>query len=189
MNKQFPLQDKKNLIWLDLEMTGLDPNTHTIVEIATLITDSELNILAEGPVIAIHHDEETLAKMEAWSLKTHTQSGLLQRMIDSQITMHFAEEQTLEFILRFCPAKTSPLCGNSIGHDRRFLERYMPKFYDYLHYRNIDVSTVKELVSRWYPKGIALPKKKAAHLALEDIHESLRELKFYREHYFVLRTA
>jgi oligoribonuclease len=179
------LKNKTHLVWLDLEMTGLNPNTHTIVEIATLITDIELNILAEGPVIAIRHDQETLSKMESWSLKTHTNSGLLRRIIDSQITMLFAEEQTLEFVSRYCPAKTSPLCGNSIGHDRRFLERYMPKFYDYLHYRNVDVSTVKELVSRWYPNGIALPKKKAAHLALEDIHESIRELKFYRENYFI----
>lgn len=179
------LQNKNNLVWLDLEMTGLDPKDHTIIEIATLVSDSELNILGEGPALAIFHDPETLKKMESWSLKTHTKSGLLKRVEESTITLEQAEERTLEFVTRYCPLKTSPLCGNSIGHDRRFLERYMPKLFAYLHYRNIDVSTVKELVSRWYPKGIALPKKKAAHLALDDIYESIRELKFYREHYFV----
>ena len=179
------LQNKNNLIWLDLEMTGLDPKEHTIIEIATLITDSALNILAEGPALAICHDLETLKKMEAWSLKTHTKSGLLKRVETSEMTLQQAEEKTLAFVSRYCKAKGSPLCGNSIGHDRRFLERYMPKLFSYLHYRNIDVSTVKELVLRWYPKGVQMPKKKAAHLAMEDIQESIRELKFYRENYFM----
>jgi len=179
------LQHKDNLIWLDLEMTGLDPKEHTIVEIATLITDSKLNILAEGPELAICHDPETLKKMEPWSLEHHTKSGLLKRVEESKITLQEAEEKTLEFVARYCKPKISPLCGNSIGHDRRFLERYMPKLFSYLHYRNIDVSTVKELVLRWYPKGVQVPKKKAAHLAMADIEESIREMQFYREHYFI----
>ncbi len=179
------VQSEKNLIWLDLEMTGLNPNEHTIIEIATLITDSELNLVAEGPTLAICHDPETLVKMEKWSRDTHTQSGLLKRVEASNVTLEQAETRSLEFVSRYCPEKKSPLCGNSISHDRRFLERYMPKLFAYLHYRNIDVSTMKELVSRWYPTRTAPPKKKAAHLALEDIHESIRELKFYREHYFV----
>ncbi len=179
------LQNKKNLVWLDLEMTGLSPNEHTILEIATLVTDSDLNILAEGPVLAICHPKEVLDKIEEWSLKTHTKSGLLKRVEESKIALQEAEEKTLDFVTRYCPKNRSPLCGNSIGHDRRFLERYMPTFFSYLHYRNVDVSTVKELVSRWYPKGVKLPKKKAVHLALDDIYESLREMKFYREHYFI----
>jgi oligoribonuclease len=183
------LQNKNNLIWLDLEMTGLNPNEHTIIEIATLVSDSQLNILAEGPSLAICHDPATLSKMEAWSLKTHTASGLLKRVADATTTLQQAEEKTLAFVSLYCKAQGSPLCGNSIGHDRRFLARYMPKLYAYLHYRNVDVSTVKELVARWYPKGVALPKKKAAHLAMSDIYESIRELKFYREHYFVKTIA
>jgi len=182
------LQNKKNLIWLDLEMTGLDPKANTILEIATIVTDSDLNVLAEGPVLAICHDKDILDKMEEWSLKTHTKSGLLKRVEESKITLQQAEEKTLEFVSRYCPAKVSPLCGNSIGHDRRFLERYMLNFFSYLHYRNVDVSTVKELVLRWYPKGIKMPKKKAAHLAMADIEESIRELKFYREHYFIKQS-
>jgi oligoribonuclease len=179
------LQSKKNLIWLDLEMTGLNPNEHTIIEIATLVTDSELNILAEGPALAICHDKATFEKMEPWSLNTHTKSGLLKRVAESEINLQQAEDRTLAFVSRYCKEKVSPLCGNSIGHDRRFLERYMPKLFSYLHYRNIDVSTVKELVSRWYPKGVPMPKKKAAHLAMADIEESIREMKFYRDHYFI----
>ncbi len=179
------LQSEKNLIWLDLEMTGLDPNQYTIIEIATLITDSQLNILDEGPVMAIGHDPETLKKMETWSVETHTKSGLLARVKASKITMREAEQRSLKFVSRYCPVKKSPLCGNSISHDRRFLERYMPKLFAYLHYRNIDVSTVKELVQRWYPKGLYAPAKNASHLALEDIRESIHELRFYRENCFI----
>lgn len=182
------LQSKKNLIWLDLEMTGLSPSTHTIIEIATLVTDSELNVLAEGPSLAICHDKKVLDKMEPWSLNTHTKSGLLKRVVASEIPLQQAEERTLEFVSRYCKEKVSPLCGNSIGHDRRFLERYMPKLFAYLHYRNVDVSTVKEMVARWYPKGVKMPKKKAAHIALSDIHESIREMKFYRENYFIKQS-
>ncbi|MFY9269788.1 MAG: oligoribonuclease [Candidatus Manganitrophaceae bacterium] len=179
------LQNDSNLVWLDLEMTGLDPDQYTIIEIATIITDSQLNILAEGPVIAIYHDPEVLNRVEKWSRDTHTKSGLLKRVESSPVKMEQAEEMTLGFIRHYCREKTSPLCGNSIGHDRRFLERYMPKLFDYFHYRNIDVSTVKELVRRWYPNGPPPPTKKGNHLALDDIRESIRELIFYRNYYFV----
>ena len=180
------LQSEKNLLWLDLEMTGLDPNQQTIIEIATLITDADLNIIAKGPSLAIGHDQKTLSNMEAWSLKTHTKSGLLDKVTRSKITMQRAEEESLAFITLYCFPQKSPLCGNSIGHDRRFLERYMPRLFAYLHYRNIDVSTVKELVRRWYPKnGSAEPKKKTRHIALDDIYESIEEMKFYRERYFI----
>ncbi len=174
-----------NLIWLDLEMTGLDPSQCTILEIATIATDSRLNVLEEGPAMAIHQDAAALATMEQWSRKTHTQSGLLQRVISSQVSMRQAEEATLNFVRRYCQEKKSPLCGNSIGHDRRFLDRYMPTLVAYFHYRNIDVSTVKELVRRWFPNGPSLPEKEARHLAMDDIRESISELVFYREHYFI----
>lgn len=179
------MRSEMNLVWLDLEMTGLDPDRCTIVEIATVITDSQLNIQAEGPALAIHHDSKSLSTMEKWSRDTHKKSGLLRRVEESNITTRQAEEQTLDFIRQYCPEKTSPLCGNSIGHDRRFLERYMPTLFAYFHYRNIDVSTVKELVRRWYPNGLSAPMKKGNHLALDDIRESINELKFYREYYFV----
>lgn len=178
-------QNKAHLIWLDLEMTGLNPNKHTIVEIATIITDSHLNVLEEGPVLAIHQDEETLNNMEKWSRDTHTKSGLLKRITSSNLSLADAEIETLRFVKRYCAEKKSPLCGNSIGHDRRFLERYMPDFFEYLHYRNIDVSTIKELVKRWYPKGPSAPTKAGTHLALNDIRESITELQFYRDAYFV----
>ncbi len=178
-------RNKAHLIWLDLEMTGLDPNRHTIVEIATIITDSHLNILEEGPVLAIHQDKETMKNMEKWSRETHKKSGLFQRIEESTVLMEEAEKQTLSFVSRYCAEKKSPLCGNSIGHDRRFLERYMPTFFDYLHYRNVDVSTIKELVKRWYPSGIKPPQKAGTHLALNDIRESIAELQFYRDTYFI----
>ena len=178
-------QNKAHLVWLDLEMTGLNPNEHTIVEIATIITDSHLNILEEGPVLAIHQDKTTLDNMEKWSRNTHTKSGLFKRIEESNISMEEAEVQTLQFVRRYCSEKKAPLCGNSIGHDRRFLERYMPTFFDYLHYRNIDVSTIKELVKRWYLKGPPAPTKAGSHLALNDIRESITELQFYRDQYFV----
>lgn len=173
-----------NLAWLDLEMTGLDPERHVILEIATLITDSQLHSLAEGPIIAIYQDTNVLNAMEEWSRNTHTRSGLLQRVMESKTSVADAEEQTIAFIKKFCPHKKSPLCGNSVGHDRRFLVRYMSSLQDYFHYRNIDVSTVKELVNRWYPNGIKPPEKKASHLAVEDVRASVQELIFYRDQYF-----
>jgi oligoribonuclease len=174
-----------NLVWLDLEMTGLDPDRHTILEIATLITDSNLNVLAEGPSIAIFQENETLERMEAWSRETHSKSGLLKRVRESRIPIAEAERQTMAFIGRFSPPGTSPLCGNSVGHDRRFLVRHMPTLHRYFHYRNIDVSTVKELINRWYPVGPRPPEKRGSHLAMEDVRESVQELIFYRDHYFI----
>lgn len=178
-------QSEHNLVWLDLEMTGLLPEQHTILEIATLITNNDLHVLAEGPALAVHHAESVLDEMEPWSRDTHTRSGLLNEVRRSKYTMTEAERLTIAFIGQYCPPGASPLCGNSVGHDRRFLARYMPELYRYLHYRNIDVSSVKELVNRWYPSGPKLPDKKSSHLALEDIRESVNELIFYRDHYFV----
>ena len=181
------LQREENLVWLDLEMTGLDPDQCAIIEIATIITDSQLNILSEGPAIAIRQDAEKLRTMEKWSRDTHTKSGLLRRVEASTISTREAEEQTLEFVKHYCPERSSPLCGNSIGHDRRFLERYMPTLFAYFHYRNIDVSTLKELIGRWFSEGPSAPMKKGSHLALEDIRESINELIFYRDNYFIKR--
>ncbi len=177
----------KNLVWVDLEMTGLDPDRHAIVEIATLVTDGELNVLSEGPVLAIHQPEDVIAGMDAWCAEHHGKSGLTERVRTSRTSLAEAEEETLAFVRRFTPEKSSPLCGNSVGHDRRFLIRHMPRLEAFFHYRNIDVSTLKELVKRWYPNGPHLPEKKNAHLALEDIRESIEELRFYRKHFFLPR--
>jgi oligoribonuclease len=172
------------LVWMDLEMTGLVPERDTILEIATLVTDGALEMVAEGPVLAIHHPRAVLEAMDQWNREHHTASGLMERVLASSLTVADAEAQTLAFVRRYCPEHTSPLCGNSIWQDRRFLARYMPALEGYLHYRNIDVSTVKELVRRWYPHGPRPPEKQHAHLALDDIRESVAELRFYREHYF-----
>jgi oligoribonuclease len=173
-----------HLVWMDLEMTGLDPDRDTILEIATLVTTNGLDLVAEGPVLTIRQPAETLAAMDEWNREHHGKSGLTERVLTSTITMSDAEAQTLAFVQRYCPQRTSPLCGNSIHQDRRFLARYMPALEAYLHYRNIDVSTVKELVRRWYPQGPQPPEKKHAHLALDDIRESIEELRFYRQHFF-----
>ncbi len=177
--------DPNNLVWIDLEMTGLDAEREVIIEIATIITDSELNIVAEGPCLAIHQDDKYLDNMDDWNTKTHGQSGLTQRVRDSQISIEEAEQKTLDFIKQYVPENTSPLCGNSIGQDRRFLDREMKQLTEYLHYRNIDVTSVKELVKRWFPNGPKLPKKSEAHMALIDIRESIEELIFYRKHFFL----
>jgi len=173
------------LVWMDMEMSGLDPDTNVVLEIATLITDNQLNVVAEGPALAIHYDKSLLDRMDDWNRDHHGASGLTQRVIESTTSMAEAEEQTLAFVRRYCPQRNAPLCGNSVYQDRRFLARYMPRLESYLHYRNIDVSTVKELVRRWYPDGPAPPEKKHAHLALDDIRESIEELRFYREKYFL----
>jgi oligoribonuclease len=178
------MQSDDHLVWVDLEMTGLDPEQNTILEIATLITDGALNILAEGPVLAIHQSAQVLDAMDQWNRDHHGASGLTARALASTLSLAAAEAETLAFVRRYCPERTSPLCGNSIHQDRRFLVRYMPTFDAYLHYRNIDVSTVKELVRRWYPAGPSVPEKKHAHLALDDIRESIDELRFYRQHFF-----
>ena len=177
-------QDTNNLIWIDLEMTGLDPDTDLIIEIATVITDKNLNILAEGPVMAVHQSDAALAAMDDWNQQHHGPSGLIERVRQSQISAAEAENATLEFLKQWLPANTSPICGNSIGQDRRFLYRYMPELEKFFHYRNLDVSTVKELAARWAPHLAEGFNKKAAHQALEDIYESIDELRYYREHFF-----
>ena len=177
------MADNMNMVWIDLEMTGLNPDSDTILEIATIITDKELNIIAEGPNLVVHQEKETLDRMDSWCKEHHGASGLSDRVLASNTTMHDAETQTLDFIRQYVPERTSPLCGNSIHQDRRFLVRYMPTLEAYMHYRNIDVSTVKELARRWYP-NLAAPEKRGAHLALDDIRESIEELRYYRQHVF-----
>jgi oligoribonuclease len=172
--------DDNNLIWIDLEMTGLDPETDTIIEIATIVTDSQLRVLDEGPVRAISVSEARLAAMDEWCTKTHTESGLVGRCLKSGVTLEAAEEETLSFLARFVPPGKSPMCGNSICQDRRFLARHMPKLEAFFHYRNLDVSTVKELARRWAPEIAEGFEKESVHLALEDIRDSIAELRYYR---------
>nr|VFJ63962.1 MAG: oligoribonuclease [Candidatus Kentron sp. FW] len=177
-------QNTDNLIWIDLEMTGLDPSSNYIIEIATVITNPFLDILAEGPVLAIHQSDRILGKMDAWCTDQHGKSGLTDRVRRSTHREAEAEQMTLEFVSRHVPEGESPMCGNSISLDRRFLLRYMPKLAAYFHYRNLDVSTLKELCKRWAPDIYRGFEKKNSHLALDDIHESIDELKYYREHLF-----
>ncbi|OGR85162.1 MAG: oligoribonuclease [Elusimicrobia bacterium RIFCSPHIGHO2_02_FULL_57_9] len=177
-------QDEKNLAWLDLEMTGLEPERDTILEIATIVTDSNLNVFAEGPSLAVHQSNEILTGMDPWCVEQHSKSGLSEKVRKSPITMAEAESRTLEFISQYCPPKKAPLCGNTIGQDRRFLVKYMPRLHDYFHYRSIDVSTVKELVQRWYPGQKYIYSKSKQHEALEDIRESIAELAHYRRTVF-----
>lgn len=171
------------LVWMDLEMTGLDPEDNVIIEIATIITDDELNIIAEGPVIAVHQPELELAKMDDWNVRTHGESGLVDRVKASKVSMAEAEQQTLDFIAQYVKKGHSPLCGNSIHQDRRFLVKQMPILEEFVHYRNIDVSTLKELAKRWKPEIISGFKKSESHKALDDILESIAEMKYYREHF------
>ncbi|EPA8368656.1 oligoribonuclease [Vibrio fluvialis] len=170
----------QNLIWIDLEMTGLDPETHKIIEIASIVTDSQLNILAEGPVLAVHQPESELQKMDDWCTNTHTNSGLVERVRRSSVNEDDAVAQTIAFLEQWVPAGKSPICGNSIGQDRRFLYKHMPRLEEYFHYRYIDVSTIKELTRRWKPEVLDGFSKQGSHLALDDIRESIAELKFYR---------
>ena len=174
-----------NLVWMDLEMSGLDPKTCVILEIATLITDKDMNLVAQGPAFVIHQPESVLEAMDGWNQKHHQESGLIQGVRESKTTLAEAEQRTLEFIAGHCKEKTSPLCGNTIYQDRRFLIEYMPKLETYLHYRLVDVSTVKELVKRWYGPEFQAPSKKQKHKALDDILETIEELKFYREKVFI----
>ncbi len=179
-------QDPNNLIWIDLEMTGLDPFNDRIIEIATLVTDSHLNILAEGPVMAIHQPEEVLAGMDEWNQRQHGRSGLIKRVRASRYDEAAAEAETLAFLAAHVPAGRSPMCGNSICQDRRFMARCMPGLEAWFHYRNLDVSTLKELASRWSPDMAKGFKKESKHLALDDIKDSIDELRYYRENFLRL---
>ena len=179
-----PLADEKNLVWLDLEMTGLDPEKDVILEIATVVTDSQLNILAEGPCLALHQPDDTLDGMDPWCVDQHGKSGLTQRCRDSRVSVLDAQARTLEFLSHWCAAGKSPLCGNTIGQDRRFLVKYMPRLHDFFHYRSIDVSSIKELVQRWYPESKYEYSKSKQHLSLEDVRESIAELVHYRKTVF-----
>ena len=172
------------LVWIDLEMTGLNPAKHVILEIATLVTDDDLEVVAEGPNIVINHPKKIMKDMETWSRDHHKASGLLDRVYASSYDHKKAEQETLEFLSVHCEKGLSPLCGNSIWQDRRFLLKYMPRLGNFFHYRNIDVSSIKELVKRWYPSLAAYEKKKT-HLALMDIKESINELKYYRQKVFL----
>ena len=179
-------QDANNLIWIDLEMTGLDTTKDYIIEIATIVTDSKLNIVAEGPMLAIHQADAIMNAMDEWNTRQHGQSGLTERVRNSTLNEAAAERQTLEFLAQHVPQNASPMCGNSICQDRRFLARCMPELERYFHYRNLDVSTIKELAGRWSPevgKGFT---KGGTHLAMDDVKDSIRELQYYREHLFNL---
>ena len=175
---------KDNLIWIDLEMTGLNPDQNLIIEIATAVTDKELTVLAEGPVMAIHQSDEVLATMDEWNTRQHANSGLTERVRESQVSEREAEQLTLEFLRQHVDQGASPICGNSICQDRRFLIRHMPDLAAFFHYRNLDVSTLKILAKLWLPEIGNRFEKKSVHLALADIHDSIRELRFYREHFF-----
>lgn len=178
-----PNASKNLLVWMDLEMTGLEPDRDTIIEIATLVTDGALNIVAEGPELVIRQDASLFDKMDDWNREHHTKSGLWQKVVSSNVSLADAERQTVEFLKAHMGPKESPLCGNSVWQDRRFLVRYMPTLEAYLHYRLVDVSTIKELATRWYP-NVKFAKAKGSHRALDDIRESLDELRFYRETFF-----
>lgn len=172
------------LIWIDLEMTGLEPDSDRIIEIATIVTDDNLNTLAEGPVLAVHQPQSQLAAMDEWCTRTHGESGLTRRVQQSRLSERDAEKQTLAFLAEHLAPGESPMCGNSIGQDRRFLARYMPELEAFFHYRNLDVSTIKELARRWNPAVLEGVQKKGAHLALDDIRDSIAELQHYRQHFF-----
>lgn len=174
-------KSEQNLIWIDLEMTGLDPERDRIIEIATIVTDANLNILAEGPVLAVHQSDEQLGLMDDWNVRTHGASGLTERVRASTYSDAQAEQATITFLEQWVPQGVSPICGNSVGQDRRFLFRYMPALEQYFHYRYLDVSTLKELARRWKPEVLDGFTKKNTHQALDDIRESIAELAYYRE--------
>ena len=174
---------KTNLIWIDLEMTGLIPENDVIIEIATVVTDANLNLIEEGPSLAIHQSKDLIDEMDEWNTNQHNRSGLVNRVMESKITVTEAESQTLEFLSKHVDSGVSPMCGNSICQDRRFLSNYMPNLEKFFHYRHIDVSTLKELAVRWKPDIISSSFKNSRHLALSDIYDSIDELKYYREHF------
>ena len=180
------MQNENNLCWLDMEMTGLNPDADRIIEVAMIITDADLNVVAQSEVYVIHQSDEVLNGMDAWNTATHGRTGLTQRVRDSRLSEAEVEEKLLDFISAWIPEKTSPMCGNTIHQDRRFMVRYMPKLEAYFHYRNLDVSTLKELARRWHPavaKGVV---KRGSHQALDDILESIEEMRYYREHFLKL---
>ena len=181
-----PRPNEFNLVWVDMEMTGLEPDSDRIIEVAVVVTDMHLNILAEGPVFAIHQSDETLDKMDAWNKGTHGRSGLIERVKASTVSEEAAEAELIAFLKQWVPAGKSPMCGNTICQDRRFMVRGMPKLEAFFHYRNLDVSTLKELCKRWKPQIVAGFKKHQKHTALADIIESIEELRYYREHFINL---
>jgi oligoribonuclease len=181
-----PRPNEMNLVWVDMEMTGLEPDTDRIIEVAMVVTDMHLNLLAEGPVLAIHQSDATLDAMDAWNKGTHGRSGLIDRVKASTISEEQAEAELIAFMKQWVPNGKSPMCGNTIGQDRRFMVRYMPKLEAFFHYRNVDVSTLKELGKRWNPAMVSGFKKQQKHTALADIIESIEELKYYREHFIKL---
>jgi len=181
-----PRPNEFNLVWIDMEMTGLDPDNDRIIEVAAVVTDANLNVLAEGPVIAVHQSDATLDKMDNWNKGTHGRSGLIDRVKASTIDEAQAEQQLIAFLKQWVPANKSPMCGNSICQDRRFMARGMPKLEAFFHYRNLDVSTLKELCRRWKPELASGFKKAQKHTALADILESIEELRYYREHFIKL---
>ncbi|MGJ8524999.1 Oligoribonuclease [Halomonadaceae bacterium LMG 33818] len=179
-----PKQDR--LAWIDLEMTGLDPDVNRIIEVATIVTDGNLNIIAEGPVIAVHQPDEFLNAMDEWNTRTHGESGLIDRVRESAVDTEQAERMTIEFLSRYMAPGSSPMCGNSVHQDRRFMLSEMQQLAAFFHYRNLDVSTLKELARRWKPSILGGMKKRATHQALDDIRESIEELQYYREHLLAL---
>lgn len=176
---------RDNLVWIDLEMTGLDPDQDEIIEIATIVTDSQLNIIEEGPCLVISQPKSLLDTMDEWNRTHHGDSGLIDRVLASEISCLQAELQTLEFLQRHTEEGRAPLCGNTIGQDRRFLYKYMPQLSSWLHYRNVDVSSIKELVARWYPEEMHAPVKRSNHRAMDDIRGSIKEMCWYRDYIFV----
>lgn len=180
------MKNNHNLIWIDLEMTGLDPEQDRIIEMATIVTDPHLNILAEGPVIAVSQPQALIDGMDSWNTKQHNQSGLVKRVLDSQIGEAEAEQSTIKFLKKYLDKGKSPMCGNSICQDRRFLYKYMPELASFFHYRNLDVSTLKELAIRWRPELLSGLVKESKHLALDDIKDSINELAYYRQHFINL---
>ncbi|GGP26141.1 oligoribonuclease [Silvimonas amylolytica] len=182
-------QDQNNLLWLDMEMTGLDPDNDRIIELAIVVTDSHLNILAESPSWAVHQPDSVLDAMDDWNKGTHGRSGLIDRIKASTLSVADVEREALAFVQQYVPQRTSPMCGNSICQDRRFMARGMPQLEEWFHYRNLDVSTLKELCKRWQPEIARQFKKQGKHTALADIHESIEELKFYREHFLRVPAA